>query len=92
MSKFKMNTKNNSQDNWKEQVAELFPYLGIYQIRAVIDFISSLLSSREKEIEGLKKTENFQEDQSVSDEVYYEQQQNIGYNQAIDDVLKIIKK
>lgn len=87
-----MNTKNNSQDNWKEQVAELFPYLGIYQIRAVIDFISSLLSSREKEIEGLKKTENFQEDQSVSDEVYYEQQQNIGYNQAIDDVLKIIKK
>lgn len=66
--------------------------ISIWDFRIMQDFIKEELSSREKEIEGLKKTENFQEDQSVSDEVYYEQQQNIGYNQAIDDVLKIIKK
>lgn len=76
-----MNTKNNSQDNWKEQVAELFPYLGIYQIRAVIDFISSLLSSREKEIVDLCNCHEGYKSRGLIDP-----------NCQIHDVLEIIKK
>lgn len=33
-----------------------------------------------------ERTENAQEDQSVCDEVYYEQLKNIGYNQALQDL------
>lgn len=42
-------------------------------------------------IGGMRKTENAQEDQSVSDELYYEQQMNIGYNKALDDILLSLK-
>jgi hypothetical protein len=37
-------------------------------------------------IEKMKITENANEDQSVADEVYYQQQQNIGYNTALNDL------
>jgi len=45
----------------------------------------------EGKIEGMKKNKNCYEDQSVEDGVYYEQQRNIGYNQAISDVLNTLK-
>lgn len=40
----------------------------------------------------LEKNDNCWEDQTVAEELYYEQQRNIGYNQALEDVREKLKK
>jgi len=42
-------------------------------------------------MEGLRRKENAQEDQSVCDSVYYEQQQNIGFNEGVDACKALVK-
>ena len=65
-------------------------------VEELTDQILELIAQDRQEIieavERLKKTNNAEEDQSVAERVYYEQQKNIGFNQAIDQAIALIKK
>ena len=75
----------------KKDIARITAQSSIDQMKAhekrIIEVYNKELAEK---AEGMKITENAQEDQSVASSVYYKQQRNIGYNQALDDIIRMV--
>lgn len=76
-----------TQENWKEEFNTLFGYASKMEIE---DFISTLLAEERNKVLSEVEREvemNYDIDFNMQDEPFRE---NNSYNQALDDILKII--